>query len=711
MASLNLDAPGAYPETPADEEPKQQQQTQPSSSNLAKETPRSLGNDAHPSGHYFNDSGIYVDNSSLGNEATKPGVMTGAYSRVGAQDSAPKQIANYTYGDTSSTAQQSRAGGSKGLQQFNGGGLRPLHTPNPLDTPANTPAESNKTLGSKVNNTTTNTAPHNATTNNNNISNTTTSAKDHVPHSGNKVQAGLHGKSSTEHSEPYWGSIPFGVGVYNGVAGHGSDKSPATHQKDSLNDRDSTGIANGGVYNGVAGHGSDASPVTHHKSPVEDPVDNDTTISHSGIHNGVIGYGSKESTSPRTSKYDQYTTTTDTPSSSSPSHQQRAFPLVNNGETATTGVKSNDADAKKRDSRFEEALAGASVAAAGGYAAHEYSSSKKDRANEGLATDDRKLKHKKTPSETAAALAYERATPRDRATEIPATDNKRPKDQRPIEAAAAAAAPAYQYSQKDHTTESRAADVRKLKDDKSSKAAVVGSQSHKDTEAALAATRSEKNQSLMTEQPINTANEDTKRKEDSNLGYYGAAAAAAGAGAYGMHKYANRDEAREQSPAAPTSSRDVGAASWNDSSITRTPATGTREEQPQYKNLSDGTASGIQTTNEPAGAQSQYRTLPDGTASGIATSREQRTVTREKQPQYKTLSDGTTSGIDINSPFNSTFSSGSSQPQGRREVLPDRTRGETSARSSSDSSHGGQYNVLSSGTPSGINLEHLNHHH
>ncbi|KAI1351392.1 hypothetical protein F5Y01DRAFT_282957 [Xylaria sp. FL0043] len=734
MASLNLDAPGAYPETPANEEPRQQQ-TQPGSSNLAKETPRSLGNDAHPSGHYFNDSGIYVDKSSLGNETTKPGVMTGAYSRVGAQDSAPKQNANYTYGDTSSTAQQPRAAGSKSLQQSSGCGLRPLHTPNPLDTPANTPAESNKTLGSKVNNTTTNTATNNATSNN--TSNTTTSAKDHVSPSGNKVQAGLHGKSSTEHSEPYWGSIPFGVGVYNGVAGHGSDEAPVTHHNESRNDRDGNQIANGGVYNGVAGHGSDASPVTHRKSPVEDPADNDTTISHSGIHNGVIGYGSKESTSPRTSKYDQYTTT-DTPSSSSPSHQQRVFPLVNNGETATTGVKSNDADAKKRDSRFEEALAGATAAAAGGYAAHEYSSSKNDRANEGLATDDRKLKHKKSPSETAAALAYQNATPRDRASEIPATDNKRSKDYRPIEAAAAAAAPAYQYSQKDRTTESKAADAKKLKDERSSRAAVVDSRSHQDMGAAPAATRSEKN-SLMTEQPINTTNDDIKKKEDSHLGYYGAAAAAAGAGAYGMHKYANRDEAGEQS-AAPvqTSSRDVGAATWNDSSVTRTPATGTREEQPQYKNLSDGTASGIQTTDEPTVAQSQYRTLPDGTASGIATSLEQPIVAREKQPQYntladgtasgsetnsksvtgaqqpqyKTLSDGTTSGIDTNSPFNSTFSSGSlSQSQGRREVLPDRTRGDTSARSSSDSSHGGQYNVLSSGTPSGINLEHLQHHH
>ncbi|KAI1276769.1 hypothetical protein F5Y07DRAFT_365955 [Xylaria sp. FL0933] len=748
MASLNLDAPGAYPETPANEEPRQQQQTQPGSSNLTQETPRSLGNDAHPSGHYFNDSGIYVDNSSLGNETTKPGVMTGAYSRVGAQDSAPKQNANYTYGDTSSTAQQPRVSGSKNLQQYNGGGLRPLHTPNPLDTPANTPAESNKTLGSKVNNTTTNTAPNNNTNNNtsnitsNTTSNTTSSAKDHVPHSGNKVQAGLHGKSSTEHSEPYWGSIPFGVGVYNGVAGHGSDEAPVTHHNESRNDRDGNQIANGGVYNGVAGHGSDASPVTHHKSPVEDPADNDTTISHSGIHNGVIGYGSKESTSPRTSKYDQYTTT-DTPSSSSPSHQQRAFPLVNNGEAPTTGVKSNDADAKKRDSRFEEALAGATVAAAGGYAAHEYSSSKNDRANEGLAADDRKLKHKKSPSETAAALAYQNATPRDRASEIPATDNKRSKDYRPIEAAAAAAAPAYQYSQKDRTTESNAADAQKLKDERSSRAAVVDSRSHQDMGAAPATTRSEKNKSLMTEQPIHTANDDTKRKEDSNLGYYGAAAAAAGAGAYGMHKYANRDEAGEQSTAAaPTSPRDIGAGTRNKSQVptstTRTPATGTREEQPQYKNLSDGTASRIQRTNEPTSAQSQYRTLPDGTASGIATSREQPTTTRERQPQYntladstasgietnskstsgaqqpqyKTLSDGTTSGIDTNSPFNSTFSSGSlSQSQRRREALPDRTRGETSARSSSDSSHGGQYNVLSSGTPSGINLEHLQHHH
>ncbi|KAI0430190.1 hypothetical protein F5Y09DRAFT_308457 [Xylaria sp. FL1042] len=703
MASLNIDAPGAYPATPLNEEPKQQQ-TQPSSHNLTKETPRSLGNDAHPSGHYFNNAGIYVDDSSLGSESTKPGVMTGAYSRAGGQDHASKQNANYTYGDTSSTVQQPRGVGNKSLQQISGGGLRPLHTPTILDTPANTPAESNKNLDSNTN----------TATNNNNITtttNTTANATGLAPQNGNKVQAGLRGKSSTEHNEPYWGSIPFGVGVYNGVAGHGSDEAPTTHHTESLNDPDRAEIMNGGVYNGIAGHGSDASPITHQKSPVADPVGNNNSSAtrHSGIYNGVTGYGSKESTSPRTSTYDQ-DTTTDTTFSTSSSRQQRAFPLADNAETATTGIKSNDVDAKKRDSRFEEALAGAGAAAAGGYAAHEYSSSSKDRRNEGLAADDRKLKHKKSPSGTAAALAYQNAMSKDRASEVPATDNKRTKEQRPIEAAAIAAAPAYQYSKKDRTTEAQAADARKLKDEKARNAAVVGSRTHKDKEVAPVVTRSEKNKSLMTERPIDAVNKDSKRKDHSNPGYYGAAAAAAGAGAYGMHKYANRDETGEQPVAqAPSSSRDVGAAP---ASTTRTAAFDARDEQPQYKSLSGVTASGIQTSNEPTGAQSQYKSMLDGTASGVdANSKPTATAADAKQQQYKNLSDGTTSGVDTSSPFNSTLSSASlSQPQGRREVVPDSTRGETTERSSSDSSHGGQYNVLSSGTPSGINLEHVRHH-
>ncbi|KAI1430198.1 hypothetical protein F5Y12DRAFT_722482 [Xylaria sp. FL1777] len=518
MASLNINAPGAYPATPINEEPKRQ--TQPSGHDFTKDTPRSLSNDVHSSGRYFDDSDIYLDDESSSSEGAKPGVVTGAYSRVGVQDSPLKQNANYTY-DNTSTTQSPR---SRDLSQFDE--AKRLDTPINVVAPSNTPAE------------VTNLDSHSSTAN----------PKGNALDVRNTVQTGLRGKSNAEHKDPYWGSIPFGVGVYNGVTGHGSNET-TTHQKS-----------------------------------LDGPDSNTTTNS------GSAGYDSKESSSPHVSKYDQAVTTDE------PTRQHRAFPLVNSAETKT-GVKSNDANEYKYDSRLKGAFAGAGTAAAGGYAAHEYS--KRGRTNETKATE---------------------ATFR---------------DEKP--------------SKVDQTTSH----------------AVLNSRSHKDKEAAPLVYRSQKNQTLMPQQPLDTANEENRR-DDSKLGYYGAAVAATGAGAYGTHKYADRDGAREKSSLSET--KEAVALSRGEM----------REE----------------TQAEPQGVV-------------LNTTRE--------QPQYKTLANGTSSGI-ASEPFDSNLSNPSQT--GRRKVVPtsvpsSNTTDETrdAGRSSSDSSHGGQYNVLASGTPSGINLEHLHHSH
>ncbi|KAI1306829.1 hypothetical protein F5Y03DRAFT_128839 [Xylaria venustula] len=806
MASFKIDAPGAYPATPLNEE----QQTQPGGQSFAKDTPRSLRDNVHPRGHYFNNSGIYVDDSSFGNgnsssstnvkepsrssgndvhpsghkfkdsgvsvddslrnnvhpsghsfknsgiyvddssisnERAQPGVMTGAYSRLGAQDSAPRQNANYTY-DDKSTAQPSRGNNSV---QHSVGLLRGLDTRTDVNTPANTPAAPATPLDSTINNNSTSPNPN---------------AKEHSQQNGNKVQAGLRGKSSTQHNEPYWGSIPFGVGVYNGVTGHGSDGSNT--QQRSLDEPDGTqttnsGIYNGanghgshtpttqpkslddsvrsnpmmstGVYNGVTGHGSDAQ-TTPQKS-LDNSASNSTTLNGSGVYNGITGHGSDESTSPRSSKYDH-----DNLKEASP-RQQRAFPLTKNAETSTstsTGVKPNDADTSKRDSHFKEALAGAGAAAAGGYAAHEYSS-KNDRARDGSNADE--VPKQKKPSEIAAALAY-RPAKHDRTDGTVAGD----KDLRNRKPVVATAAPQYQN---DHRHEPMATDPA----EKSSKASqtksypVMYSHSAKDKGAAPDVLPSQKNRSLVNEAPVDADGED-KRRGDSNLGYYGAAAAAAGAGAYGMHRYADH---RDQQSLVPENKEVVAPSATSRRVAGDEPSSSTaamRDQQPQYKTLSDGTPSGI--ANEPLRQKpqhqyNQYNTLSDGTASGITNDAVRDNVhdksqhnnlsggvasgiaasgiagessraweqpqysnlsdgtasgianeTSREKTQYKTLSDGTASGV-ANEPFNSSLESSSRD-------------GHThTSRSSSDSSQGGLYNVLASGTPSGINLEHVHHHH
>ncbi|KAI1400283.1 hypothetical protein F4819DRAFT_461871 [Hypoxylon fuscum] len=42
----------------------------------------------------------------------------------------------------------------------------------------------------------------------------------------NIVRNGLRQTTNIDHTDPYWGDVPFGTGVYNGVTGHGSSEKP-----------------------------------------------------------------------------------------------------------------------------------------------------------------------------------------------------------------------------------------------------------------------------------------------------------------------------------------------------------------------------------------------------------------------------------------------------------------------------------------------------
>ncbi|KAI0543012.1 hypothetical protein GGR58DRAFT_450334 [Xylaria digitata] len=660
MASLiNVDAPGAYPVTPSNEEPLQQ--TQPSSHNFTdsripleessrtrgtdftssrrdppqstqsnKETPRSSSNDdAHFSGHHSKDSGIYVDDSSFNREGlsesnnAQPGVMTGAYSRVGGRESAFTEGVNYTHHNTSTT-QSPRDKGL--LSQYDN--EKAPNTPTDISVPTNTP------IG----------------TQNLDSNTTTTNVGGHTDKGSNKVRGGLREKSHIEHNDPYWGNIPFGAGVYNGVTGHGSNESTA-HRKSS-NNTDSTTTTSSGVYNGVTGHGSKST--TQKSAP--DNVYDAGGINH-GIYNGVTGHGSKESANHRVSGYDQYTATNDLPS------QQRAFPLDNNADTTVVN-KASDADTRNNDSHFKEIFAGAGATAAGGYAAHKYHS--KDSEKEAKAADD-KLKDEK-PSQT-----------------------------------------------KSHT--------------------FVNSQGHKSKEAAPVTNVAE-NRTLERE-PLDTIDEG-KTKENSNLGYYGAAATGAGAGAYGIHKYANRDQAREQVPEdevepSITSRNAVRESTRNEPATAglhglRKPsnregqllvpedesATSDRDilgsqpiiagthglrKHPKRDDTKDESSALSDETSTPHGLSELNQAEPQNTAIDKSDESASR-----GQPQYNVLAGGIPSGISDSQP---KINNRSIPLRHKDNMFIGNSTGGTrdTERSSSDSSHGGQYNVLSSGTPSGINLE------
>ncbi|KAK5628347.1 hypothetical protein RRF57_004062 [Xylaria bambusicola] len=681
-SSINIDAPGAYPATPGSEEPMQQAQS--SSRNYTKETPRNMGDDVHSSGHHFKASGIYADESTLSGESTKPGVMTGAYSRVAPKDSSSATNNNYTFGSNgnNNVANNSSILNDRNSSKFSepstrGTGLHQFEAAEALDTLTNVVPPANTPLGD-VNNT-------------NSGINTTTNARGYAPEDHNKVQASLRGKSSTNHTEPYWGSIPFGTGVYNGVAGHGSDET-ATHQhhngasgygiapvtqQRSLDDTGNNGPMQSGVYNGVTGHGSN--PAATHERSLDDSISNRPMST--GVYNGVVGHGSNESISPRTSRFGEDLTTDDS------SRHQGALPLTSTADSRTD-AKYKDTNENKKDSHYKEALAGAGAAWAGGYAANEYS--KRDRTNESKTTDQK----------------YKEENPK----------------------------------QKDQTKTYAAAESRH----------------HKHKESTPPTTQPKRDQTLKRRQPPAMENRE-KKADDLEPGYYGAAAAGAGASAYGMHKYANRDSARDQlfeqnrglETQKPLGTFNGGKAT--DSTRGYYGAAAPIAHQSEKNEISEPQQSfssynNVNTTGDSArdtyGAaplarqsksdvlstqHSRYNKLSDGTDSGTAPDAQQTTTlpirtqkpgssAREQQPQYNRLSDETNSCVTRGEPFASSL--GNTEDERRGVVAPISTdipsttahsKTQDTGRSPSDSSHGGQYNVLSSGTSSGINLETNEH--
>ncbi|KAI0877307.1 hypothetical protein GGS24DRAFT_511614 [Hypoxylon argillaceum] len=589
----HVDAPGAYPSTPVNEEPTLQttrnklhkredpralganlpQKTHPAGYNSTgsgvganepylalttdhpasshhnppqytpfnnnDETPVNLGNDAQSKRHRYTDSGIDVDDSPFSRETSKPGLMTGAYSRVGTRDSAFAPIGDYAQ-DKASISHPANAMDSQQYVDTRSSGTvkNPTASANPAAEYANLDLESN------------------------------TTANSHAAHRDNEAQSSTRVDSNTKHNEPYWGDIPFGVGVYNGVTGHGSNE-PIAHQK-SLHDQDDT-TANSRVYNGITGHGS------------------------------------KESTSPQMTRQDRGNAVNDS------SRGQREFPLDNSKNT-TAATNLNNSDEHGRDSHFKEALAGAGATAAGGYATHEYLN--RDDKKSAKATEDKRASEKSSEMGQGrfdAILHPLRHTKNDRIAD---------------------------HNEEKHTVTQDSLAAAPVKDYN-----VVKSSS---------------------KQPDSTENEKAS-KDKSNVGYYGAAAtaAAAGAGIYG-HEHANRDSSKEHT-STPESKAPSAAAIQT-----------AGRDSPQKIRQSLGNDTPTQNVGR---EQSQSHVTSNGTPSAIASR-------GAKQPSSASRSDPSHSNVP-----SSDTSSGIIT--GRRKAAE---------QSSADRSHAGQYNMLSSGTPSGINL-------
>ncbi|KAI1503782.1 hypothetical protein F5X99DRAFT_90027 [Biscogniauxia marginata] len=150
--------------------------------------------------------------------------------------------------------------------------------------------------------------------------------------------------SSLAHKDPYWGDVPYGTGVYNTVSGHGSTE--PTHVK-----------IVGSTYDNGQGkeqaHGA-----------------------AQGLNQSQVSRGEEARIPTAASK----------PSTATIGGQQRAFPLTGDhsegGLGNQTGYENQD---QKRDSRFSEGLVGAGVGAGAavgaGYVASELTGKEKEKSH------------------------------------------------------------------------------------------------------------------------------------------------------------------------------------------------------------------------------------------------------------------------------------------------------------------------------------------
>ncbi|RYO88916.1 hypothetical protein DL766_004280 [Monosporascus sp. MC13-8B] len=199
-----------------------------------------------------------------------------------------------------------------------------------------------------------------------------------------------------------------------------------------------------------------------------------------------------------------------------------------------------------------------------------------------------------------------------------------------------------------------------------------------------------------------------------NAGLAGAGAAAAG---YGAHKYARRDDdptnttSSQHEPTVTTGTTE-GSVPAETNAQTRGAGAYTRADPVPQQHRHDNAnyaAAGAGAAGAGAGAAAS-RTHQKTTDNANTTRRGREDAGPSDHGEYNVLSDDTPSGISQQqggaSPTTRSSPTGLRKPSASAQGGNASNTNDTArSRSSADSSRGGQYKVLSSGTPSGVNLD------
>ncbi|KAH9904106.1 hypothetical protein F4778DRAFT_733987 [Xylariomycetidae sp. FL2044] len=513
----------------------------------------------------------------------------------------------------------------------------------------------------------------------------------------NHAPATNAGYASSEYSQsPYEHRAATGAGAGDA---HTTDSHPTGGEHNIVkNGRDHSNVGRADPYWGDVPHGTTG-----------------------GVYNTVVGHGSHESASEGTS-YPQSTTTG--------YDGQRAFPLENNARHPA------DSDHHDRNSHFKEGLAGAGAGAGAGYAAHELADRRKDDKHDKHAAkpheedgkeskigalfhrdhkDEKEPKHTKTVKEDKYKEPKEEkdsklgglfhrgshdndevannharpATHHERDPVAPADDKERHDHRHGKEAAAVGAAGA-----------AAAYGAHEYHDDKSkSNSSPDGAEEKKEGKLhALFYPRSHQGEDR----------EDPKTAKTSRLGeqtdgptYHEAPPVHAVAG---QHHHQQPQQQQKQDPfiaagyhAPGNEQRETVPTAGHSPSHAYSPSQ--QQHQPQqrdddHSNLGTYAAAGAGAAG--AGYAANQYTHQRGAGDEIPSSKQQ-------VPRDANAGLGTT-GHDAHVPRSSEHGNHHPVAQHQHQPTSGHHHDHDRVRTSTDSSHGGQYNVLSSGTPSGINL-------
>ncbi|KAI1323017.1 hypothetical protein F5Y16DRAFT_384925 [Xylariaceae sp. FL0255] len=674
MSSANIDAPGAYPTTPsADEAMSMQRQP---------EAPRSLGDESM--------------------NTNKPGVMTGAYSRVGNQGKDFTDNGNYTYGSNPTSMNETNP-----VERQN------VH-PTTLTTDGT--ATSTSALGS---------------TNNESASHDVTNPEEGEGH--NIVRSGLREKSDIHHENAYWGDIPHGQGIYNTVTGHGSAESPG-HQRAQTDE----------MAAGISPNNQRSFPLSGNTADHETTGNLDNSGRDSHFREGLAGagaagagaYAAHELSDKRQpgqqsqlSQEQDMTNTNDRRSqpfapaqnksavneplsneqSTMPTKRSTPFqPAPSNAEYYKQGIADNEnAGAKsRRDKEGEMALAGATAA----YAAHEHSDRKDEKAaakdeepkkeskihslldkakghnkDDESKVDDKPVREEKKESKPHALLEKHEEK---KAEKKEAKAEEEPKHKKKEPAVIAAVDKPHRHEEKDAKA---AEEEQKPKEKKESKLASLFHLGHKDKDedarknekpsdeevaAKVDALKAKAASDAEFASGTRHSHEHHDRKHEEE------AAAATGVGAaaaYGAHKHQNEAANPQQS-------------FRKEESTIAQPSKPT-EQDPNRRKYEEAAAA---TTG--AGVGAAYGAHKYAEHDNTEKSRE---PASSAMPETNTAPFAASRLAPMESVRNEPEVAGNSRNEMHDRNVPITT---TAGRGSSDSSHGGQYAVLSSGTPSGINI-------